>query len=364
MTSFCADGDTLLVGDEKGRVKRFSGEAQADLFQLAPPHAVAAIKAADIDGDGTAEVIVGDDQENLFCYAPSGKLLWTYKMTPINGSGVAADIAVGDIDGKGKPTILVATKSWKLYAFSPDGKVRWEAFLYYHPCTKVGILTGEKQPTVIAAGNVYHTPLDVVSPSDGRVLWHTWEQCGGEAYTTTDYCGFYLTGMVFMDTDGDGVKEIVFGTKFNRVFALNAADGSTKWSAVLGDEVTVLDKLTDPASGEEFLVAGTDSGDLVKLSRRGRRVRALALSEGVTDLKALKYPAKKRSDIVASTRDGGLVVFDQDLDLLATGSLDVSPTGLVSAGVQGEASRFFVVSGRAVDLLEYKPYFLRKSRDY
>ncbi len=205
-------------------------------------------------------------------------------MTPINGSAVAADIAVGDLDGKGRPTILIATRSWKLYAFHPDGRVRWEGFCYYHPGTKVGILSGPKQPTVIAAGNVYHTPLNVVSPADGSVLWHTWEQCGGEAYSTTDYSGFFLTGMVFLDTDGDGIKEIIFGTKFNRIYALAAADGATKWTAVLDDEVTVIDTMTDPATGEEFILAGTDAGEVVKLNRRGRRVRTLTLSGGITGL--------------------------------------------------------------------------------
>jgi hypothetical protein len=364
VTSFCPDGDTLLVGDEKGRVSRFHGEARDPLFQVGSAHPIVAIKAADIDGDGTAEIVAGDDQENLFCYAPSGAALWSYKMTPINGSAVAADIAVGDIDGRGKPTILVATRSWKLYAFYPDGKVRWEVFLYYHPGTKVGILSGEKQPTSIAAGNVYHTPLNVVSPADGRVLWHTWEQCGGEAYSTTDYCGFYLTGLVFMDTDGDGIKEIIFGTKFNRIYALNAADGATKWSALLDDEVTVIEKMADPVTSEEYVLAGTDSGGVVKLNRRGRRVRALTLSGGITGMKALSYPEKKRSDIIAATRDGGIVIFDQDFNIRATAALADSPLGLILAGSNGGSRRFFAVSAGSVALLDYQPYFLRKSRDY
>ncbi|OGD23018.1 MAG: hypothetical protein A2W03_04570 [Candidatus Aminicenantes bacterium RBG_16_63_16] len=364
VTSFCEDGETLLAGDEKGRVFRFRGEAQDALFQAGSGRPIAAIKAADIDGDGAAEIIAGDDQENLFCYQASGRLLWTYKMTPINGSAVAADIAVGDLDGQGKPTILVSTKSWKVYAFYPDGKVRWEAFCYYHPGTKVGILSGDKQPTVIAAGNVYHTPLNVISPADGAVLWHTWEQCGGEAYSTTDHCGFYLTDMVFLDTDGDGIKEIIFGTKFNRVYALSAADGATKWEAVLDDEVTVLEKMTDPATGEEYILAGTDAGEVAKLNRRGRRVRSVTLSGGITNLKVMGYPGKKTNDIAASTRDGAVVIFDQDFEIRASAALERSLSGLIPGGRKGEMSSLFAVSDHSVALLEYQPYFLRKSRHY
>ena len=364
VTAFCRDGDTLLAGDEKGRVFRFHGETQDLLLQVGSSHAITAVKAADLNGDGTAEIIAGDDQENLFCYDHSGRMLWTYKMTPINGSAVAADIAVGDLDGKGRPTILVATRSWKLYAFHPDGRVRWEGFCYYHPGTKVGILSGPKQPTVIAAGNVYHTPLNVVSPADGSVLWHTWEQCGGEAYSTTDYSGFFLTGMVFLDTDGDGIKEIIFGTKFNRIYALDAADGATKWTAVLDDEVTVIDTMTDPATGEEFILAGTDAGEVVKLNRRGRRVRTLTLSGGITGLQVVSYPGQKRSDIAVSTRDGGVVVFDQDFEIRAAAALDRELAGLALADEQEGVNRYFAVSDRSVILLGYRPFFLRKSREH
>lgn len=364
VTSFCQDGDTLLAGDEKGRVFRFRGETQDTLFRVSSARPIAAITAADIDRDGTSEVMAGDDQENLYCYRPSGQMLWAYKMTPINGSAVAADIAVGDLDGQGRPTILVSTKSWKLYAFHPDGTVRWEAFAYYHPGTKVGILSGHKQPTLIAAGNVYHTPLNVISPADGSVLWHTWEQCGGEAYSTTDYCGFYLTGLVFMDTDGDGVKEIIFGTKFNRIYALSAADGATKWEAVLDDEVTVLRAMTDPATGEECILAGTDAGQVVRLNQRGQRVGALVFSDGITDLKVINYPGRKRTDIAALTRDGAVVIFDQDFGIRASARLEANPLGLIPAGHEGPAIRCFAVADRSVTLLDYQPYFLRKSRDY
>ncbi len=196
------------------------------------------------------------------------------------------------------------------------------------------------------------------------MLWHTWEQCGGEAYSTTDYCGFYLTGMVFMDTDGDGVKEIVFGTKFNRICALNAADGATKWTAVLDDEVTVVDKTVDPATGEEYILAGTDAGEVVKLNRRGRRLRALTLAGGITDIKVVHYPAKKRSDIAASTRDGAVVIFDQDFEIRATAALGQNVTGLSLAGKKGESNLYYAVSEREVALLDYQPFFLRRSRDY
>jgi len=48
----------------------------------------------------------------------------------------------------------------------------------------------------------------------------------------------YLTDMIFLDVDKDGKKEIIFGTKSNKMFALTADKGVTKWAANVGDEVT------------------------------------------------------------------------------------------------------------------------------
>ncbi len=362
LTCFCRNSDSLLAGDAKGRVLQFRGESMNILFQLSSERPVAALQAADVDGDGVSEVIAGDDQEMLFCYKSSGKLLWSFKMIPTNGSGVAADITVGDIDGRGKPVILVATKSWKLYAFDPDGKVRWESFLYYHPCTKVRILDGAGPKPLIAVGNVYHTPLNIVSPADGQVLWHTWEQCGGEAYSTTDYCGVCLTDMVFLDTDGDGKNEIVFGTKYNRVYALDAADGATKWSAILGDEITAVRTIRDPERGEDCILASTDAGELVKLDRRGRRLGWLRLPGSITDLVVLEYPEQARSDVAAALADGGVVVCDHDLLVRASAVCPDALRALSVAGKDGEANLLYGISENSVTLLKYRPYFLRKSR--
>ncbi len=354
----------FLAGDEKGRVLRFRGETMTALFQVPSGRPLTAIRTADLGGDGVAEILAGDDQETLFCHEATGRLLWSYKMTGTNGSGVAADIAVGDIDGRGKSSILVATKSWKLYAFHPDGKVRWESFLFYHPCTKVGILNDGGPDIKIAVGNVYHTPLDVVSPADGRVLWHTWEQCGGEAYSTTDYCGLHLTGMVFTDLDGDGRKEIVFGTKSNRVYALDAGDGATRWTAVLDDEVTAVRTMTDPATGQACILAATDAGELVKLDRRGDRIGRLTLSDGVSDLGVLEYPGRTRRDVVAALRDGGIVICDDDLLVRASAACPGALTAVFPAGRDGGAELLYGVEGRAATLLKYRPAFLRKSRTY
>jgi len=364
LTSFCPSSDGILAGDEKGRVLQFRGDSMNVLFQVSSGRPLAAIQSADVDGDGAFEVIAGDDQEMLYCYKATGKLLWNCKMIPTNGSGVAADITVGDIDGKGKPSILVATKSWKLYAFNPNGKVRWESFLYYHPCTKVRILDAPGRAKRIAVGNVYHTPLNVVSPTDGEVLWHTWEQCGGEAYSTTDYCGFYLTDMVFLDTDGDGRKEIIFGTKHNCIYALDAADGATKWSAVVGDEVTAIRTMRDPATGEDCILAATDAGELEKIDRKGKRLGFLRLSSGITDLAVLEYPKQSRSDVVVALGNGGVVVCDHDL-LVRGSTVCGAPLKAISlAGKDGEANLLYAISEKSITLLKYQPYFLRKSRVY
>ena len=170
--------------------------------------------------------------------------------------------------------------------------------------------------------------------------------------------------MVFVDTDGDGKKEIVFGTKYNRVYALSAADGAIRWSTVVDDEVTVVKAMTDPSSGEECILVGTDAGTLLKLDCKGKRMGCLSFACGISDLSVLEYPERKRKDIVVSIR-GGVVVCNHELQVRASADTgDSEPSPIFPAGREGEIILFYVASQRFVCLLQYQPYFLRPSRDY
>ncbi|OGD21428.1 MAG: hypothetical protein A2W03_15315 [Candidatus Aminicenantes bacterium RBG_16_63_16] len=358
-------GDGLLFGTKTGSVHALEGGRDRLLFTLPGGKSVLAVQADDINGDGRREILSSDSGSRLYCHGEGGQLLWTLPTVPFFGRDAnITEIAVDDIDGRGAKTILAATNGWKLYAVNPDGKVRWESFIFYHPLTRVRVLKN-KSRTVIAVGTIYQTPLNVVDPATGVVIWKTWEQTGSETMSTTDYCGKVLRDMVFVDTDGDGEKDIVFGNESHTVYAMNAADGRTKWKAQVGDKVSVMKLLGGAAVGGERIIAATEAGEVYVFNKGGRREAMMSLGSGVTGLEVISNGPQAREDVLLSTDDGRLAVYGADF--IPRGSLDagIGRVNTVFAAGGGGADRtFYAVGGSGIIEVRYRPYFLRPSRHY
>ena len=367
ITAAAADGGGILYGTKDGSIYALDGGKPRLLFSLPEGKSVLAIAGADLNGDGRREIISSDTGSRLFCHDAGGALLWTVPTVPFFGPDAdVTEIAVDDIDGRGAPTILAATNGWKLYAVHPDGKVRWESFIFYHRLTRVRVLKDQGR-TVIAVGTIYQTPLNIVDPATGVVIWKTWEQTGSESMSTTDYCGKVLRDMVFVDTDADGAREIVFGNDSHTLYAMNAADGRVKWKAQVGDKVSVMKLLgagAGPGAGERILAA-TEAGEVYIYDKRGKREAAMSIGSGVTGMEVMNNAAEAREDILFSTDDGRVAVYDTDF--LPRGSLDAG-VGRVSAvfpaGKGGADRRFYAVGSRGIVEVKYKPYFLHPSRHY
>lgn len=365
ITAFCRDGAGVVYGDVKGAVFRFDRGASKKLFALESGKTVTAVHAADIDGDGAVEVVAGDAAENLVCHDAAGKQRWNLKLSKYYGPNAnTVHLSSADIDGSGKKVVLAATAGWKLYAVNPDGAVRWESFTFYHPQTKAEYFKDDSGTSYIAVGTAYQTPLNIVSPKDGKVLWHVWEEMGSEFIAKTQYCGIILTDMAFLDTDRDGVKEVVFGTKYNTIYALDARTGAMKWEANVGDEVTAVRHVNGRTENETLIAVTTDSGDIVLFDRSGGKVRSTTLASGIADIGMLPLPGMKRTDIVAGMRDGGVAVLD-DRSLLARAALAPSGTpvkGIIYSGKDGDGEVFFTVGSTRIDTVRYRPHDLWKMR--
>ncbi len=364
VTAFCPDGDGLVLGDGNGGISRFDGETVVQLGRVESGRPVTVIYTADLDDDGSGEIIAGDDREGLFCFDSAGKPRWKRALSKYYGPNAnVTSLAAAKPENFGKTVLFAATQGWKLYAVEPDGKIRWEGFSYYHPMTKVAYLDNGPGESLVAAGTRYQTPLNVFSASTGENRWFTWEEMGSEFISSTQYCGIHLTDMVFLDVDGCGKKEIVFGTKYNTVYALKASDGSCVWEANVGDEVAALRVVTNHAHGKPEILVATGAGDLVRLDRSGQRLGAAGLdAEGIVSLEVMAHPEHKRNDIVVALRDGRVLVCDDSFLVRASASLGVPLNGLALGGERDGVRMIYAVSGPEIRVLGYYPYFLRKMR--
>ena len=156
---------------------------------------------ADLDLDGTMEVVAGNT-----VYEADGTLRWT--------DGTAdSPAAVGDFDLDG--TAEVVHSYGTVTVTNADGVVRWQTAIPGGgggPPT-VADFDGDGLPEVGVAGAYYYTVFD----TDGAVLWSA---------TVQDYSS-QVTGSSVFDFEGDGAADVVYGDEVT-LWVYDGATGAVK----------------------------------------------------------------------------------------------------------------------------------------
>lgn len=102
---------TANAGDQSFSLLLNSGEGgfEAPLVNpLSSPEGIASIVAADVNGDGNADVLVPGDGGTLYAWLGDGAGEFASPATSTAASGTVNDIATGDINGDGNPDAVLA----------------------------------------------------------------------------------------------------------------------------------------------------------------------------------------------------------------------------------------------------------------
>jgi len=159
--------------------------------------------AVDLDGDGTQEVVVGNA-----IYDFAGSAVWS-------NNELDGFPAIADLENDGTPEIIVATDGQLRAQSSINGSVLWTAVI---PGNRggppaVADFDGDTLPEIgIATRNAY-----LVYDSDGSILWQN--------PTTDNSSG--VTGSAVYDFEGDGVADVVYADEHD-VWVFGGSDGTIK----------------------------------------------------------------------------------------------------------------------------------------
>ena len=191
------------------------------------------VSLSDVNEDCWLEVLVGDSDGTFYALNGSnGVILWEYE---INGSiKMYAPPAVGDLDNDGKNEVIFFGGDGYAYALNgEDGSLLWRfragqqvlssaALADVDDDGRLEVIFGAEEPGRIYSRTGY---IYALNGEDGSILWK--QKIEGQREFKEYEPDF--SSPALGDIDGDGKLEIIFGSNFGWIFALNSEDGSILW---------------------------------------------------------------------------------------------------------------------------------------
>ncbi len=216
------------------------GADTTGIFGSAPRGVWGSPAVADLDNDGTLEIVVGDwpgggesGNGQIFVWSRDGTDFPAGKTNPfaeVDGP-IWTSPAVGNLDSDPDLEIVIGSDGGKIYAWNPDGTGLLEASgllagLYERP------VLGQRIRSSPALGNIDEDPdLEIVVGSDQSFssvdTVYAWNADGSGALPGgTAVLGivgksseYTPSGPVLADLDGDGEQEILFAGQDGNVYA-------------------------------------------------------------------------------------------------------------------------------------------------
>lgn len=264
---FRADGTDWIDGD--------SDPVTTGVFSTALHHIPSTPAAADVDLDGVPEIIAASwDDMSVAVFRTNGAMLPGWPRT--GAAPFWSAPAVGNIDADGGIEIVVGSNSNRLYAWNADG---------------TEVRDGDSNP---ATDGVYFVPI-----------------------------GSVISSPAIADLNGDGTREVIFGTSAGLVYAINSSGSLAAWpfqvtppglmssSPAIGDIV--------PGGGLEVAMACANDSVYVLTAAGARapgwpRPLELTPNNGRVPSPALAPLRKHLGDpslcVVMAGTDGRVVAFD------------------------------------------------------
>lgn len=223
------DGDgraETVVGTAAGQLVALTPEGRKR-WSLTADGPLTALAVGPVGPGGRGGVVYATETATLGVLDGDGRELG--KVTPPAYRGIPSrvrTIRIADLDGDGTAEIVAGADSWMYFAYTPALKLRWKSIYYAHGATvgEVADLDGDGKLEVIA-GNAYYC-LALIE-TDGKTMAR-----GGRF-------GPEQTAVAAVDLNGDGAAEAIVGTDDGTVVAFTGR-GEQVWTVNAGDRITSL----------------------------------------------------------------------------------------------------------------------------
>ncbi len=111
----------------------------------------ASLAVGDLDGDGSPEIVVPDNEGHVHCITADGALAWIFTTDKATHGAVS----LGDVDGDGSIEILIASGDHNLYCVDANGRLEWRYaanLRLIHPAT-IADMDGDNKTDILVCGS-------------------------------------------------------------------------------------------------------------------------------------------------------------------------------------------------------------------
>lgn len=258
VTGYPAANPNSVVVSAGGRTARISGTGEVIFSVEFGPEAsrggVLDPAVADLDGDGTDEIITGHNDGLIVALdGADGRVIWEYDL----GTGLATwrMPVAADLDGDGTVEVLAGNMDGWMTCLNHNGTLRWRSRIedYRLSTPAVGDINNDGRLEVVYGTSTRHV---IALDADGRLLW--------DRFHPPLHMG--RTKPLIADLDGDGAAEIALTSSMiapvTGVLCLNGADGTVKWEGPTWHKAYHSVALGRFGDGSPALLVG-DKGDNV-----------------------------------------------------------------------------------------------------
>jgi hypothetical protein len=128
----------VVLGTQGGEIIVVNGQGKVEWRHTAGDR-VMTVDAADVDGDGRVEILAGSDDGQIYLFDRTGELRWTFappfRDTGYNwwtlGSSKVRRVQAADLDGDGQAEILAGVGNMNLHVLDARGRPKWEFLTRY-----------------------------------------------------------------------------------------------------------------------------------------------------------------------------------------------------------------------------------------
>lgn len=219
----------VLFGANDNRLHVLSGDGNEKWSFETRSWIVGGVATADLDGNGRLEVVFGSMDYKVYCLDSTGKLEWEFETE----DWVQSSPCIADVDRDGGRDVVVAADDGTLYCLSRRGTLKW----------KEELAGAARQRVYLAVADLdgEGTLETVAALPTGQIMVYT--AFGDRAWARSVGGGVQGSPLI-ADLNGDGWQDLLVATAAGQLVALDTW-GGTAWQHSLGHTIEATPVLAD-----------------------------------------------------------------------------------------------------------------------